>query len=317
MCLVATGWTTTRNRRQAATSASAASSLPAQPVPGPSAPVQPTPAPVQPTPPIPPVIDLTEEIPTANASANSSIEHKLACTLSLSYIYLVKMHNDEQQLNNLGHLGWGLNITSFEHRKIMTMIDRHFRDYSMDRELDPEIIAYVAAKVDTSHMSSLDRIRMELVKLEAERNHHQVRNRRQKRLRGNMERHIACPVCMVDFTPQIDAVYPPCGHVACLKCCITILERPDLLSACSSCRGVIRNRDELEPIYFRFNSQNDVICRYCEVPFKIDASDDDMCHVLTCGHAFHKKCMLRVKTNCCACNAFIAGAGKVVFNHFG
>lgn len=266
------------------------------------------------------VIDLTASTSALTSALTSAPPpsqtdyQKLANALSFAYVTFIKMSTEERQLNNLGR-GWGLTIGSTQHRRVMTMIDRHFLDVSSSRLVDPEIVRYIG-EVDTSKINNVDRVRMELVKIETERNRHQIQRDRRQRLRSKMTKHATCPICLENVSPQMGLVHPDCGHVLCASCMDRTFESPDTANACCNCRKLLANRDDFFNVNFQFNEHHDAICRFCEGPFELDPDDNNSCYVITCGHAYHKRCLSNNRVNCLACTAYMSTPAKKIFLNF-
>lgn len=229
----------------------------------------------------------------------------------------MKLKRDEAFLNNVGR-GVGTNLGTVQHRQMMMKIDQHFLDQSSGRMLDVDIVQFIQT-ADLSKMNSPDRVRVSLANLEYERNQSEMKKARLKRQRGvaSMEK-ASCPICLDSYRPGASVVYPDCGHLACDDCMKKILEDRDLANACVTCRHEFEDHDDLTRMFFKFNYDGDVICRFCERPFRADSSNDDSCHVLQCGHAYHLGCLRYTELHCLACSRNIIGArdSKRLFLYF-
>lgn len=250
-------------------------------------------------------------VPTSASTAQSCDEHKLVTALSYAYASLVKLNNRESLLNNMRPD----EVFTSRHTRIMNAISRHFMELSVSRILDFEIRDYVET-IDVTNLSYIDRVRVFAAKLEIERNRHQVQQQRQSRLRSTLQHHAACPVCLEDVTPTMDPIYPDCGHVYCFKCLNEILDNRTTQNCCPNCRRFVLHRDDVNHVSFRFNAQNDPICRFCEAPFVDNPTDNDACYILNCGHAYHKRCLHFNRHNCIGCNVYTVGQPKKFFLHF-
>lgn len=228
---------------------------------------------------------------------------QLTQLVTMLYNGFLQIYREEKALNNVGEHSV-MNYGTSKHDKMMLEIDRYFLDTSVNRIVHADLIRYVAVS-DANKMNAFDRVRVHLISLEIERNDVEINRLGLKRKRNHFNAdQIACPIglnCLIKYAPDTIVVSHKCGHLLCQSCL-------DSRGVCPSCRcEIIRN--EVNRIFFKFNHDHDPICRYCDVPFRVTDSDDDWCHILRCGHAYHKICLAANNNFCTACNN-INGNGR-------
>lgn len=235
--------------------------------------------------------------------------------LSNAYDSFRKMRREELTLNNVDDR-IVLNTGTAKHRSMMAKIDRHFSDKSVNRIVDPELVRF-ATSADMTKMNSYDRIRMNLISIEIERNRVYVNKLRLKRKRGRIiMAQPSCPLCLTIYRPGDHVVTPDCGHLACEDCMNEIFDDENLRDSCPSCRIDIE-REDLERIYFKFNHDRDAICRYCDTPFREFDDGESCAQFLRCGHVYHKNCWQENDESCVACNNILGERNaKRAFLHF-
>lgn len=238
---------------------------------------------------------------------------KLSSTLSQLYESFLHTHRENVMLNNVDG-NQLINFGTIKHRHVMNEIGAHFMDNSPDRVVEPDIVQYLFS-ADVNKMNCFDRIRMHLIALEYERGRFHAQKMRLKRKRGGMlTDEMACPVCLLKIVPNVNVDILECGHVLCETCLNGILDNDNLRDACPVCRVNIDREEDMNRIHFKFNYDNEPICRYCEVPFR--QNDGSECMALACSHAFHENCLTQIDNNCCTCNNIIGGGRTHAFLHF-
>lgn len=223
------------------------------------------------------------------------------------------LHCEEIRLNNLNDHAV-LNYGTLKHRKAMLEIDRFFTDNSVNRVVDPDLIRYIG-ECDQLKLNAFDRIRVNLVSLEIERGRVESHRLRLKRKRNHfLADQMACPICMIPFTPDSIVESPGCGHLVCRGCLHGHFD--EMGEFCPTCRRAV-DLDYIDRIFFKFNHQNEPICRFCDIPFRHNDADDDWCNFARCGHAFHKSCFALNDNACTACNTIIGnGAPQHAYINF-
>lgn len=240
--------------------------------------------------------DMTIDVPISQeigvqAGPDQLERPQLRMLTNTLYHHFFKMLKNKQDNNGGVTMHANFKESDSFQRLVMARIEEHFLDSDRTSEVDLDIVRFLAngSNFDTSTMTPYDRVKTAIMILELERIEFEVDGARSRRkiLPKAVQKDIICMVCDEPFRPWIEAVFPPCRHVHCLRCIQGI--RKSFNSSCSHCRMKIQHDDDVRALRPKYNQFSNVVCRSCSIPINVDV---DLSVYSICGHVYHTQCIV-------------------------